>query len=177
MFLMFVAISALIIIAILPALVDPEERRAWCKRLFYCRGWDLNVDVDDILQRYARTVLSLFSHSLITINGPVVAYQPVDLFSQISPARTLISRRNTRSGRVRENDTNGEIAHFVLSPTQEEEIRDSFIKDRLKTFSMVRSQICTHVQRIVQLGPYYSCWFTLPLTMLGSHDCIMFRTT
>jgi len=67
---MFVAIAALILIAILPALVDPEERRAWCQRYFYCRGWDLSEDDDDILRRCVLLVLRSvdFVHSFLLLN-------------------------------------------------------------------------------------------------------------
>mmetsp|Transcript_14195 Transcript_14195/g.27176 ORF Transcript_14195/g.27176 Transcript_14195/m.27176 type:complete len:430 (-) Transcript_14195:28-1317(-) len=93
MFVMLVAIAALMFIAFLPAIIDPEERHVWYERFFYCRGWSLDEDEEERQQREARE-----------------------------------SRARARN--------NGEGARYILSPLQEEEIRDSFIKDRLKAFSM-----------------------------------------
>jgi len=107
MFVMLVAIAALMFIAFLPAIIDPGERHVWYERFFYCRGWSLDEDEEERQQREARE-----------------------------------SRARARN--------NGEGARYILSPLQEEEIRDSFIKDRLKAFSMVCT--CRAYGKITQHG-------------------------
>ena len=95
MILIIVVIAALMFIVLLPAIVDPQERRAWYERLFKCRRWSFDEEEEET-QRYVELGLACETshsrkHALIIMRTSLLL--SLSLFSlSVSPSCVTRSR-------------------------------------------------------------------------------------
>ena len=134
MFFMIFSVLVLTCIALLPVLSDPEERRVWFTRLCLCRGW--RARGQDEPEGCVSLKRSLCVDATHTYGTRLHTYVLVPSIHSLTHSLINSSRSHTRESQG--HIPGSEDAHYILSPLQEEEIRESFIKDRLEAYSMVR---------------------------------------